>query len=513
MVRALVHLSLAAAAVAGVACEDDTRFAARRPLLELRPEQVDFGTVELTQQVAEPLDLRNLEIVEADPVEVQVEDDCGGCFLVVDPPARMAPGELRSLWVRYRGLRLGTATGTVTVTVPSTGQREQAFLLGRAVDGRRPDIVVEPGLVDFGLVPAGGTALSRFSVRSVGGLDLIVDRMRLDPADAPFRITTSTPTPENPGVLPPGNVASFGLAAELPATKTGTRTAQLLIETNVLEEKNVPGAPGVVALPLYATGNLPPVAVVPDELVVEPFSRVPLDGSMSYDQDDPPDLPLSYRWTLLEAPGGSRAELVGTSTARPVFRPDLAGRYEVELVVSDALGLESEPARLAIDAYPDEAIRIELIWDHPDSDLDLHVIREGGTFCDCATSVHYRDCARNPDWFPMAPGANPSLDIDDRSGFGPENINFEGEGATKFVPPGVYTIAVHHFSNAAQVSSWPTTTSNATVRVYIYGFLAAETTRAMTEERELWEVGTLRWPTQELELSGRVIPNVRCGAL
>lgn len=513
MARALRIVCLAAVAFSGLACEDDARLGKREPSLRLDPEFVDFGLVDLTQQASEPLELANVEIVDADVVEVVIEDDCDGCFRVADPPRSLRAKEERTLWVRYRASQLGTSTATLSVTVEETGQRLEAHLIGRATDARKPDVALSPTALDFGLVPAGGKAVGRFTVRSVGQLDLLVDRMRIEPEDAPFRITTSTPTPDNPGRLAPGASATFGIVAELPAFDTGSRQARLLVETNVLEEKNVAGEPGVIALPLSALGNLPPVAVLEERLVVEPYSQVPLDGSASYDQDDPPDLPLSYRWSLLEAPGGSRAELVGTSTSRPVFRPDIAGSYAIELVVTDALGLESDPARIGLEAFPDEAIRIELLWDHPDSDLDLHLIREGGAFCDCASSVHYRDCARNPNWFPEAPGANPSLDIDDRSGFGPENINLRGEGPTKFVPPGAYTIAVHYFSNASQVSSWPTTTSNATVRIYIYGLLAAETTRAMENERDLWEVGVLRWPAQSFELSGQVMPGAACGAL
>ncbi len=493
-----------------LAC-DDTTIVQRTAILQLTPEEADFGVVEITQQRVETFALRNIEPVFAELAEVRVDDDCGGCFLLLDSPTVVEANERLDLRVRYRASALGPQTGTLTVVGLNPEVTLTAELRGEGTDTRRPDVAVTPAAVEFGFVPAGGVAVGSFSVRSVGSLDLIVDRVTLDPPDAPFVITTSTPTPAAPGVLAPGVSASVGLRAVLPASDTSTRTARILIETNVLEEKNVPGRPGVVAVPLSARGNLPPVAVVGDDLVVEPFSQVQLDGSRSYDQDDPPDLPLTFAWTLVTAPGGSTAELLRARTARPVFRPDLSGRYEVELVVADGLGLESEPARQVIEAFPDEAIRIELIWDHPDSDLDLHLIREGGTFCDCTSSVHYRDCARQADWFPEAPGANPELDRDERRGFGPETILFRGDGANKFIPPGRFTLAVHYFATNERVSSWPTTTSNATVRVFVFGLLAAEATRAMQVEREVWVVGDLTWPEASLQLDGQVIPNAACG--
>lgn len=500
-----------AAGLLGVGCDDETTVIARRPELVLRPDRVDFGTVDITQDRVELLRIQNLEAAPADIASIRLEDDCGGCFLALDAPTEVPSTLAVDLRVRFRAVRLETATATLTVTERFTGQEARAFLVGRGSDARRPDIAVSPPGVNFGLVPAGGVALGSFEIRSVGGLELVVDRITLEPEDAPFRITTSTPTPESPGRLLPGTSAPVTLRAQLPESETSTRTGRILIETNVLEEKNVPGRPGVVAVALTALGNLPPVAVPGEDRVVEPFSTVRLDGSMSFDQDDPPDLPLRYRWQLVDAPGGSRVGLERADLVEAILRPDLAGRFEVDLVVTDGRGLESEPARVVIEAFPDEVVRIELIWDHPDSDLDLHLIREDGVFCDCETSVHYRDCAREADWFPQTPGANPTLDRDDRQGFGPENLNIRGDGPGKFVPAGLYRVAVHYYSTAEQVSEWPTTVSNATVRIYVYGFLAAEVTRAMTAEREVWFVGGLRWPEGVFDPDGMVLSGVQCG--
>jgi len=269
-----------------------------------------------------------------------------------------------------------------------------------------------------------------------------------------------------------------------------------------VEEKNVPGQPGWVEVPLRAAANLPPVAVPGDDQTVEPWSRVTLDGSMSYDRDDPPDEPLMYRWRLVSAPEGSTTELEFPQQPDATFWADLSGTYEVELVVVDALGLESEPEVVVIEALPTNAVRIELTWDHPDADLDLHLIREGGAFCDCATDVHYRDCGREPNWFPQTPGANPRLDVDDRAGFGPENINIDGHGTTRFIPEGDYTIAVHYYATNEQSSSWPTNSTNATVRVFIFGLLAAELSQELTDGEQLWIAGTLQWPEEMVVESG-----------
>lgn len=504
--------ALAAFAVGLVACEEDG-LVVQQAVLDATPLSIDFGEVDLSQQRVETVFVRNSEIVPEALADLSIEDDCGGCFAVVTSVSEVRGYETVELQVRFRPTAVGPAAGTFRIVGETQPTALEVSLAGIGVDGRRPDLVVSPAAVDFGFVPAGGDAVRSFTIRSVGQSLLVIDRVRIDPADGPFVITTSTPTPANPGELAPGETASVGLRVSLPMAETGTRTADIYIETNVLEEKNVAGQPGVVRLPLSALGNLPPVAVVAEVESIEPYSELKLDGTMSYDQDMPQNLPLQYQWTLVSTPAGAQPELVRPSTAEPVFRADETGDYELELVVIDALGLESAPAKVTVSVLPEAAVRIELTWDHPDSDLDLHLIQQGGTFCDCATSVNYRDCAREPNWFPATPGANPKLERDDRDGFGPEYIDMEGEGPTKLIPDGRYTIAVHYFSNAEQVSTWPTTTSNATLRVYIRGVLRAEVTRAMVTERELWYVGDLVWPDRELVLDGTVLGDQVCGVL
>lgn len=494
----------------GIAACDDTVVGQVNPVVLVAPLHLDFGTVELGQDKSLPIVLSNLEIVPAE-FTVSVEDDCDGCFAIFDAPTQINRGDY-DMPVRFRAVRLEIATATVTVQskVQGTGP-VFVTMVGRGSDMRRPDVEVAPPELDFGFVPAGGISVQSFVVRSTGTNDLRIDSVEIDPADAPFRITTSTPAAGDPFVMGPGTQASASVRAELPATSTGTVTARILIRTNVLEEKNVPGEKGVVAIPLRAKANLPPLAVAGPDQTVEPWSRATLDGSMSHDQDNPPDDPITYRWELISKPEGSTTYLEQARTPTPSFWVDLAGRYEARLVVTDALGLESQNrAVTVIEALPTNAVRIELIWDHPDSDLDLHFIREGGSFCDCGTDVHYRDCARAPNWFPATPGANPRLDIDDRSGFGPENINLDGDGPNRFIPPGNYQIVVHYYSSNDDISTWPTTVSNAIVRVYIYGLLAAELSKPLERDGDLWTAGILTWPSGQVSGGGQVTGGQIC---
>lgn len=510
--RRLVSAWSLLAVVLVSACGSD-RIVAITPVLRAAPLHLDFGTVELGQEAKLTVTIENLEAVSAKLKMPEVTDNCGGCFLVINPVDRIRAYEKYQLEIRFRAIRLPVATGTVSIQTDSPKAPVlKITTIGRGSDLRRPCISVIPERLDFGFVPAGGIAVSSFVVRSCGTNDLLIDRIAIDPPGAPFKVTTSTPSPENPGRLAPGAQASVSLRASPPLTTTGTIGARVLIKTNVIEELNVPGQAGAVQVPLRALASLPPLAICGPNQTVEPWSRASLDCSMSRDQNVPPNEPLTFRWRLLNKPGGSTTRMERANTPFGTFWVDLTGRYEAEIVVTSSLGLESEPKLILVEALPTNAIRIELTWDHPDSDLDLHLIRgETGRFCDCATDCHYRDCARTPDWFGI-PAQNPRLDHDARMGFGPENINIDGEGAMRTVHDGVYLVAVHYYASNAGVSHWPTRVSNATLRVFIFGLLAGELTRAMQDDGDLWMAARIDWPAQTVTADGRVVKNQRCGA-
>ena len=56
---------------------------------------------------------------------------------------------------------------------------------------------------------------------------------------------------------------------------------------------------------------------------------------------------------------------------------DLAGAYAVQLIVRDNYGVRSQPCVVEFEAIPQDAIAVQLIWDHPTSDADVHMLRGG----------------------------------------------------------------------------------------------------------------------------------------
>lgn len=78
--------------------------------------------------------------------------------------------------------------------------------------------------------------------------------------------------------------------------------------------------------------NNPPVARAGSDITAVNGTEVILNGTASSDPDG--DL-ISYRWVLSTKPSGSTATLVGATTPRPSFTPDVSGNYVVSLVTSD----------------------------------------------------------------------------------------------------------------------------------------------------------------------------------
>ncbi len=252
--------------------------------------------------------------------------------------------------------------------------------------------------------------------------------------------------------MPGGNAPNRG---PILADRSGGYFASLTV-TNALGVSSDPCTVFVTAsasdAPVAVCSTNPPVL----DAIRDTFRFI---GNQSF---DPGGRSLTgYQWTLISKPTSSSVNMPGGNTAnRGPLRPDIVGDYVGELVVTNDLGISSAPCRTSASAEADSNLWVELTWQYPE-DIDLHLLRGNGSR-NTAQDCYYANCAgRGLSWGQPGPDDNPTLDLDDILGTGPENINIPEPEARR------YTVVVHDYS-------WTrdrTGLNNFTVKVYIDGIL------------------------------------------
>ncbi len=94
-----------------------------------------------------------------------------------------------------------------------------------------------------------------------------------------------------------------------------------------------------------STGKVRPVADAGLNRLAPVGSTIGLDGARSFDADGSA---ISYSWTLVQKPYGSKSALSNPKTVRPSLKLDQPGSYVAELIVTAANGLVSPPARVGL---------------------------------------------------------------------------------------------------------------------------------------------------------------------
>jgi hypothetical protein len=227
-----------------------------------------------------------------------------------------------------------------------------------------------------------------------------------------------------------------------------------------------------------------PIAVcsVTPNPATPPFTPTTFDGSGSYDPAG--RLLVSHIWSLVDSPEGSAAVLPYSSGIYITgFYPDLAGEYTGELTVINDLGY-SDTCRTVLEAVPAQNLWVEMFWQYPGDDMDLHLLAPGGSI-GTSSDCYYANCA----WVGLDWGIigvtedNPKLDIDDIPGTGPENINIYAPQTN-----GVYTVYVHDYPGS--VYSGP---NEVTINIYLNGSLVWTDTRPISAEDSYTPFALIDW--------------------
>jgi len=471
---ALVTLAaLGALACSGGSATDKYSFTTLEPDAELTPATIDFGDVIVPYTATETFTLLNAGRRELIIEDIYISSDDGSVFNVDFEPTEIEEEGRLEVEVSFSPEIYEDFSGAVTILTDDPETSVMGVpLSGSGVDGPVPELVIDPGALDFGLVDIGSSASLPMELVNEGGGTITVNSAVLEGSGA-FSLTSPSLTALAGATIDGGSTLPV-LVTYTPTGSTGDNATLQLVTDD-------PRNPDQQAFMLGNGGGdfqYPDAEIdCPDS--VHPPAAVSLDGRASVDPMNPSG-ELQYDWTILQTPdGSSTTDVIDPGKAFTSLFVDLAGTWMVQLEVENEVGLRSEPDVCQFQAIPPKNVHIELIWDTGDSDLDLHLVQGGAQPFELPGDCTY--CNKNPDWNEAGGHDDPLLALDDRTGYGPENINMDSPGN------GDYVVWVHYFDDKGGGDSI------ATVRVWIDGAMAWEGSQLLSQRR-MWRVGFIRWP-------------------
>jgi len=233
----------------------------------------------------------------------------------------------------------------------------------------------------------------------------------------------------------------------------------------------------------------PPIVMCPGDMTADVLDTLSLSGSGS----DPDGGSVTFEWSVTLAPVGSTSTPASPMNASTNFYLDASGQYILQLCVIDDEG-ERACCDVNITSTPPGAIHIEVSWDTIYGDVDAHLLNVTESHPDgwwTTNDCHFLN--RTPDWGPAGVDANPTLDLDDTDGYGPENITINTNPAA-----GTYTVGLHYFcSHSVGTSPAPGDgPTSGTVRIFCDGALAATYTGISLTETDEWiTIAELDYPS------------------
>ncbi len=441
----------------------DTAFGT--PKLSCTPTPIDFGVVSAGSPPA-PLQLTCSNVGTA-PVQIfQVELD-GTWYgavsfasqkVVVGTPQTFSPGlaiEAGGSLVMDISLDADKATLKQGATLVITSNDPSSGVLKVTVTANStgPCLSLAPIAVDLGSVGLGQKGTQQVTLTNCG-LDPInvtgatlqpIDGTGLDVTSPGGACGTALPSTAVPWVLQPK--ASCAVQVEYaPAGAGVTATGTLEVDSDA-GAKTVPVTAKGVAVSCgsacFTMKNKANSQLISNS--VTPQTTIVLDGGCS--TAAPNQTVGTWNWTVQAQPQGSYASFLPAKTGKTVtFQPTIAGTYTIQLDTIDsagAPGCQSKTVNLIV--VPDDKLHTELTWttagdpnptDTLGTDMDLHLAHPNavkakmpdadgngipdpwGNLCDCFVN--------NPvtTWGdPADPTDDAILALDDRDGWGPENIN------------------------------------------------------------------------------------------
>lgn len=481
--RAPLALPLALLALAGC---DNQNVQAVRPRLSPPASPVEFGTLPVLNTKTVEVPLTNVGRAKLTVSNVALEDS-DGVFRVEAQPTVVEGGETQNLVISFTPLAEQASQGTLTFETDDEENPRLALTL-TGTGSTRAVIGVEPAMLDFGRVAECASSVQVLTILSKGTADLVLEEIGFTDGTSPaFSFVGSTRTPATVRTVEanglPGQL-QLTVRVSAAAMSSGTVEGAIRLKSTDPDQREL-------TIPLKATINRAPVAVIAPLGNGAPGQRITLDGSGSSDPDG--DTPLAYKWTIRSKPLASSTSITTPDAASTemTLDPQVPGAYEVQLDVTDATGAKScQPARATVVAAPAQKLLVEMFWDNPRTDIDLHVSRNPyGVLFTAPDDCFYQN--RTPDWGVMGSTMDdPEFVRDALTGYGPEVFGY--------VNPVDATYRVFAVFENDLLAPLPA--SKVTVRVYLFGILKAETSKTLTRKGDIWEVLDVTWPSGDVKV-------------
>ena len=452
----------------------------------VQPDSLDFGYVTTGAATNQEFRIKNVGDKSVEITGFAWGEDVPylGMDHVLDEPFNLEDGRNEPVTVYFSPTDdMAETTNQVLVYHDAAEEPEVVELLMAA--GAEPDIDAEPASVEFGAVNSNQTLTEQVVLTNVGEGFLQIDELIVS-GDPEFSVSNGDAVGSS---LESGQSASFDVHFNA-GGQSGGFVGQVDVLSNDPDENPL-------IIPLSA-GSGVPVAYChadPEEVyaISESSTFYPDDGAGNASSD--PNYganDLNYNWTWVSKPQGSAVNMVGNGQTRTVT-PDMVGTYTAQLVVCNPLEECSAPCTASFDALAADNLWVELSWNTPSDDMDLHLLKPGGNYQsngDC----YYANCQQNNIYHTLNWGQpnnyddDPSLDLDDIPGTGPENINVD-------VPEqGTFTIIVHDYEGSNGWGGDFQGGNVVTVNVYTNGNMEYTETLTISGDNTVNYIATCTFP-------------------
>ena len=445
------------------------------PNIVVNPDQLTYGGVPENESRTKSFTITNMGNANLQVQDLRIDEmDVPGTFTFVTPDAQMGdmePGEEREVEVIFTALaEEASAVAVVVSDDPNTPEATVDLLAGSEYG----ELALTPDPYEFGTVIVGDVGSGQIVVSNLGAAPVTISAITTSGGAGVFDAWND----DLPLTLGAGE-ESFISVTFTPVDETAY-TADLVVTHD--------GPDGTNTSVLTGNGDVgePPPGTPVAECSVSPNKVEPLTFPVTWFGSGA-DAPaghaiIDYEWALITQPSGSAISMPLGGADRSGMVPDLAGTYQGQLIVTNDQGVRSEPCVATLEVIPSENLWIEMFWTHSGDDMDLHLLRPGGSprsSGDC----YYANCARTGlEWGGAGSADNPILDLDDIPGTGPENINIEDPY------DGTYTVFVHDYPGSVYNSS-----NDVTIKIYLGGVLQWEDTRAISGEDDDEYFAEINW--------------------